>query len=231
MIQVYAYSRVSGVGQADGDGPERQLVAIRRWCHARKGEIAHHYSDTITGKSELANRPQLQQLRDDMIAGDVKVVVIERLDRLARDLMIQEAIIKDFQRNGLTIFSTMEEDLCSTDPTRKLIRQILGAFADYERQMIVDKLASARARKQARGELIYGRAPYGWKKVTRAGKVSLEEDNFEQAILARIWEWRAQGYGYVQIANKLNEQNIPTRDHKQWYSGTVDKVLKRKVAA
>lgn len=229
-MNVYAYTRVSGLSQADGDGPERQLVAVQRWAHTRAASVLRQYSDTITGKSELANRPGLAQLKRDMLEGDVKIVVIEKLDRLARDLMYQESIIKDFQRNGLTIISTMEEDLCSTDPTRKLIRQILGAFSEYERTMIVNKLAEARQRKIERGELIVGKPPYGYKKWRKQSKVLLQEDRFEMAILNRIRGMRNSGYTYKAIADELNSMQIPTRDQGSWFPATVQKILANKVA-
>jgi DNA invertase Pin-like site-specific DNA recombinase len=224
-MNVFAYTRVSGLSQAEGDGPARQLIAIQRWAGARAVEIVRQFNETFTGKSELAHRPMLAQLREEMLAGDVKTVVIEKLDRLARDLLYQEAIIKDFQRHGLTIISTMEEDLCSTDPTRKLIRQILGAFAEYERVMIVNKLAEARQRKQARGDLILGKPPYGYKKRRHDNKVGLEEDRFEQAILNRIRGMRNGGYTYKAIADELNGLAIPTRDSATWFPATVQKIL------
>jgi DNA invertase Pin-like site-specific DNA recombinase len=229
-MNVLAYTRVSGLSQSDGDGPERQFVSIQRWCQTRAATIVSRYNETVTGKSELSHRPVLSQLRADMLKGEIKVVVIEKLDRLARDLMYQEAIIKDFQRHGLTIISTMEEDLCSTDPTRKLIRQVLGAFSEYERSMIVNKLADARQRKAAKGELIMGRAPYGYKKQHRAGKVVLEEDRFEQAILLRIRGMRNGGYTWKAIADELNTMKIPTRENREWFPATVLKILEREQA-
>jgi DNA invertase Pin-like site-specific DNA recombinase len=72
-----------------------------------------------------------------------KLVLVEKLDRLARDLMIQESIIADMQRNQFEIISVVEPDLCSNDTTRKLMRQILGAFSEYEATMIALKLRGA----------------------------------------------------------------------------------------
>src|SRR5207249_7337514 len=82
-------------------------------------------------------RNDSQQLRED--AG-FNWERIEKLDRLARDVVVQETIIADMQRKRFEIRSVTEPDLCSDDPTRTLLRQMMGAFAEYERKMIVLKL-------------------------------------------------------------------------------------------
>jgi len=80
----------------------------------------------------------------------VRTIVIERLDRLARDLMVQETIIADLQKNGFDLISVAEPDLMATDPTRILVRQMMGAVAQYEKSQIVLKLRGARLRKRAK---------------------------------------------------------------------------------
>src|SRR5207249_10420907 len=99
-----------------------------------------------------------QQLRED--AG-FNWERIEKLDRLARDVVVQETIIADMQRKRFEIRSVTEPDLCSDDPTRTLLRQMMGAFAEYERKMIVLKLRGARQRKRQQSGSCEGRKPYG----------------------------------------------------------------------
>jgi DNA invertase Pin-like site-specific DNA recombinase len=90
-------------------------------------------------------------------ADGVKLVLVEKLDRLARDLMVQESILRDLRNDGFSLVSVMEPDLCSDDPTRKLMRQILGAFAEYEKSLIVAKLRGARQRTRAKEGRCEGR--------------------------------------------------------------------------
>lgn len=82
----------------------------------------------IGGTNDLDNRPALQELMVALLSNGVRIVLIQKLDRLARDLMVQESIVADFKRRGFQIISVIEPDLCSDDPTRTLMRQILGAF-------------------------------------------------------------------------------------------------------
>jgi DNA invertase Pin-like site-specific DNA recombinase len=139
---------VSGPGQAaeDRDGPVRQQKAIAEYCEKNGLKVLELYIDKISGTNELGDRPQMMRMMEDIRLGEVRHVVIERLDRLARDLMVQETIIGQAGKYNTTILSTHEPDLCSTDPSRVFVRQIFGAVAQYERGMLVAKLQAARAR-------------------------------------------------------------------------------------
>ena len=116
------------------------------------------------------------------MANGVRTVLIERLDRLARDLMIQEHIIQDLQRRGIALVSVAEPDLCSDDPTRKLMRQIMGAIAEYDKAMVVLKLRGARQRAKAKTGRCEGAKPYG----TKAG----ESDVLDRMRTLRMSECR-----------------------------------------
>ena len=110
-----------------------------------------------------------------LLSSGVLTVIIEKLDRLARDLIVQETILGDMRKRGFELISVAEPDLCSDDPSRKLMRQIMGAIAEYDRDMIVLKLHAARQRVRAKGERCEGGKPFG----ARPG---------EQAIIGRMKE-------------------------------------------
>jgi DNA invertase Pin-like site-specific DNA recombinase len=95
------------------------------------------------------DRPAWSEMVTALHANGVKSIVIEKLDRLARDLMVQEATIADLQKGGFTLISVAEPDLMASDPTRILMRQLMGAVAQYDKNQIVLKLRGARMRKRA----------------------------------------------------------------------------------
>ena len=74
-------------------------------------------------------------------ADGVKLVLVENLSRFARDLMVQEWILHDLTRKGWQLVSVDQPDLCSNEPSRVLMRQMMGAFFQYEKAMIVAKHA------------------------------------------------------------------------------------------
>src|SRR5687767_2720841 len=123
--QAVSYLRVSGKGQSDGDGPERQRQAIARFARSTKLAIVEEFSDIgVSGTKDLSDRPGLARLLDRLESNGMKTVIIERADRLARDLMVQEVILGQFSKIGARILTADGIDLTSEDdPTRRLIRQ------------------------------------------------------------------------------------------------------------
>ena len=218
--KAYAYLRVSGAGQVDGDGYKRQEEAINRYCQANGIEVIAWYKEQETGT--IQDRPQLAKLMVELEhnARGIKTVLIERLDRLARDLMVQEVIIQDFKEQGIQLISTTEgEDLCSNDATRELIRQILGAVAQYDKTMLVLKLKAARDREKVKTGKCEGRKAYG-------------ETEEEKKVLSRIRAMRRtkrgghKGMTLQAIANRLNQEGIATKSGKHWSPAHVYNVLK-----
>lgn len=214
MSGAYAYLRVSGRGQLDGDGFPRQLAAIKKHAAANGIKITRVFREEgVSGTRDLENRPALQDMLVALHSNGTKLVLVERLDRLARDLMIQESIIADMKRHGFEIVSVAEPDLCSDDPSRTLMRHVLGAFAQYERAIIVQKLRGARQRNRAKTGRCEGRKPYG----VRPG---------EAEVVERMKALRAEGMAVDKIAAALNAASVKPRAGEQWYPTSVYRVLK-----
>lgn len=213
MTKAFAYLRVSGKGQIEGDGFPRQLEAIRAYAKEHDIRIVKVFREEgVSGAKDLENRPAFVEMMVALHGNGVKLVLIEKLDRLARDLMVQESILESMRKEGFGLVSVIEPDLCSNDPTRKLMRQILGAFAEYEKTMIVLKLRGARARKRAKEGRCEGAKPYG----TFGG---------EQAIIERMKGLRASGMAYSGIAATLNAEGIKPRRGAKWGGFAVNRIL------
>lgn len=167
----------------------------------------------VSGTKELDDRPALQDLLAALKEGNVKVVILEKLDRLARDLMVQETILSDLMKQGFEVISVCEPDLCSTDPSRVLVRQIFGAIAQYDRAMTVLKLRGARQRMKVREGRCECRKAFG----ARSG---------ESHAIARMRELRSGGMAVDRIAEQLNAEGIATRMGKGWHGMSVSRILK-----
>lgn len=218
MKKAFAYLRVSGKGQVDGDGFTRQGEAIKKYAATHDVKIAKVFREEgVSGTTDMDDRPALQEMLLAMLSNGVKIVIIERLDRVARDLMVQEAIIGDLRKRGIELISTEEPDLCSDEPTRVLLRQFMGAVAQYEKTMIVLKLRGARQRMRAKNGRCDGRKPYGC-------------HDGEKPTLERMKSLRTQGMAVDTIAATLNADKVKTRSGGQWYGSTVNKILKAKAA-
>jgi DNA invertase Pin-like site-specific DNA recombinase len=147
----------------------------------------------------------------------VKLVLVEALHRLARDQVVQELILRDLRKHGFDLIPVMEPDLVEEDannPTRRLVRQILGAINEYEKSMIVLKLRGARIRQKAKTGRCEGAKPYG-------------DLPGEKEVIARMRELRASGVGFDRIAAQLNAEGHKPRRGKQWWGLAVNKILSR----
>ena len=218
MRKAFAYLRVSGKGQVKGDGFPRQLKAIREYAKGQDIRIVKIYREAgVSGTKELENRPALLEMMQALHGNGVKLVLVEKLDRLARDLMIQETIIGDLRKYGFELVSVAEPDLCRDDPTRKLMRQIFGAISEYEKTMIVIKLRGARQRKKARTGRCEGRKPYG-------------HYPGEKRVVERMRALRKEGLGFDRLAVRLTEEGYRTRKGTAWHGFGVNRILSRGVS-
>lgn len=214
-IKAYAYLRVSGKGQVEGDGFTRQAAAVTKYCEASNIKILKTFQDKgQSGTVECMERPAFVEMVAEMMRNDVTTILIEKLDRLGRDLMVQEHIIVDLKNRGITLISAYEPDLCVDDPTRRLLRQIMGAIAEYDKTMTVLKLRGARQRKKKESGRCEGRKPYG----TNPNEV---------APLANMKAWREEGCSLESIARRLDQDGIPPRHGKRWHATSVSRIIER----
>lgn len=214
MTKAYAYCRVSGRGQVEGDGFDRQEQAIWEYAIAHGIETVETYREEgVSGTKGTEDRPAWLRMMAAIINNGVRTVLIEKLDRLARDLLVQETILGDLRRRGITLVPVLEPDLCADDPTRKLLRQFMGAIAEYEKAMIVLKLQGARRRMKAREGRCEGAKPYGF--------YPGEADTLEH-----MRQLAAGGSTPTAIARELDKREIWTRSGGKWHPYVVARILK-----
>lgn len=218
-----AYIRVSGKGQIDGDGPERQRDATRAFADAHQLPLSRtdFFEAGVSGTKELLERPAFTELLEEaevwQARGENVVVLVERLDRLARDLMVQEFLLKECKERNIKVYACDQGilDLASDDidPTRKLIRQVLGALAEWEKSALVLKLKKARDRSKSATGTCEGAKPFG--------SYSGEKD-----ALTSILTFKSQGHSWNWIAKVLNAQGMKPRNSATWTRRAVQSVFK-----
>jgi len=153
--KVVGYIRVSTEQQAQvGTGLRRQQDAIEKFCRDNNFSLERIFSEEGISGTTLRSRVALWDLFRYCEEHRPDAVVVERTDRLARDVIICEQILQFFKELGVALYATdtgtvdwaMAE---STDPTRKLIRQVLAAVAEWERAMVVYRLQAGRFRSRS----------------------------------------------------------------------------------
>lgn len=222
-----AYLRVSTDRQAeDGYGLAVQEAAIKDWAKTNKRRIILWARDEgVSGK--LIDRAGWIDVEDAITSKRAGGVIVYKLDRLARDTMVQETLMQAIWKLGGEVYSTSlsEANLRDdpTDPSRKLIRTIMGAVNAYERDMITLRMMRGRHMKATKGGFAYGSPAFGQRSVNK----TLVKDPTEQATLRRLLELRRAGQSTRQVAATLNAEGRTTKRGKQWTSAGVSDVLRR----
>ena len=226
MKSFVAYCRTSTENQREEKTIELQVESLKEYAESQGIRIQEWFKDD-GASGGLEHRPELARLMVYLEGNpEVKGILIYKLDRLARDLYIQEGLIKEFAKLEKEVVSTLEPDLASNDPFRKAFRQMLGVFAEFEKAMITLRMKNGRERAVAKGRW-HGGQVYGYD--TKDGKLLLNEKEAE--VVRKIFYLRRyKSLTPARIARLLNEQGIQTkRKTSKWRQLTVSKILNNKI--
>jgi DNA invertase Pin-like site-specific DNA recombinase len=157
-----AYLRTSSrtnVG-ADKDSDKRQRAAIEAYARAAGYEIIDTFYDAaVSGADPVGERTGFAEMLERLMSNGARMIIIESPDRFARDLMVQLAGHDMLKAKGISLVAASAPTHFIEDtPTAILVRQVLGAIAEFEKTTLVAKLAAARRRKRiATGKKVEGR--------------------------------------------------------------------------
>src|SRR5271154_5458765 len=178
-LRVAVYARVSTIG--NGQSPEMQLRELREHCDRRGWQISCEYVDEgISGSKE--KRPRLDTLMADAHRRKFDAVIVWRFDRFARSVSHLLRALETFNALGIA-FVSLSENVDTTTPTGKMIFTVLGAVAELERSLIVERVRAGLRNARAKGK--------------RLGRPRAVVD------ASRIAALRAQGLGWKKIAAEL----------------------------
>lgn len=222
--KAFAYLRVSGKGQIDGDGFPRQRECVNRYAKRNGIVIEREFVEKgVSGTKDAFDREALTDLFVAIKSNGVRLVLVEMASRLARDLMVGEILLGEFRKLGVRVISaecgtdlTVEDN----DPTKKLIRQVLGAISEWQKSVDVQKLRAARVRIRKAGGRCEGQKPYG-------------QTEAERGVIELMRNFRSSGASIAEVANKLNEQGIKPRNETRagkpalWHPTMVQRILAR----
>lgn len=167
MTKAVAYMRTSsatGVG-GDKDSEPRQRAAIAAYAAEAGYEIADddwYYDPKVKGADPVTSRPGFASMLERIASNGVRTVIVESPDRFARDLAVQLAGHDYLKKLGVVLIpASAPEHFIEDTPTAVLVRQVLGAIAEFEKASLVAKLHAARTRKRQRtGKKVGGRKNY-----------------------------------------------------------------------
>lgn len=221
-MRLVGYARVSTENQKEEGTIEIQRAALIEYAEAKSYDLVQIFSDNgISGAKDLDNRPGLSEMFDYLESQtDISGVLIFKLDRLARDLYIQEHLLRKLQDMNRALVSVKEPDICSNDPMRKAFRQFMGIVSELEKSFITMRLSGGRINKARKGSYAGGCPAYGYNAKNKELAV-----NAEQADIIKNIFYLRDFYSLREIANYLNQKGIPSARGRRWYAGTVKYIL------
>lgn len=223
------YARVSTERQAERGTIGSQVQALRAHLAAAGEELAAEYRDDGHSGARL-DRPGLDALRDAAEAGLFEVVYCLSPDRLARSYAYQVLILDELARLGVAVRFTDAPVLDQDDPQARLLTQVQGVIAEYERAKIGERYRRGKLFRSRAGEVISRKAPYGYRRIPRGpdGPAHLEIFEPEAAVARRIFAARAAGTTIRQICRQLNADAVPTPTGSRavWGTSTINRLLR-----
>lgn len=221
-LKLVGYCRVSTDNQKEEGTIEIQEKSLKKYANKNNYDLIKIFKDNGVSGS-LENRPGLAELFNFIETNkEIEGVLIFKLDRLARDLYIQEHLFKKLELLNVKLLSIKEKNLDSKDPMRKAFRQFMGIVSELEKAFITMRLSGGRINKAQKGGFAGGVTALGY--LSKDKELIIDKEQAE--IIKLIFSMkRYKRMGLREIARELNEKGIPSPRGKRWYGGTIKYIL------
>jgi site-specific DNA recombinase len=221
-VSAALYARVSTQRQAqDGDSLEAQEDRVREFCRSNDyGEPVLYVERGRSGRK--AQRPELNRLLTDARAGDINLVVVYKIDRIARNIRDFWRIVGELEDAGCRVVS-LREQIDTKTPQGRMMLGLIAGIAEMEAESIRTRSKDAAARKRERGSRNGGPAPYGYQ---RDGKTP---DPTTAMFVQRIFAGYAAGLTQFRLMREFNEERVPTKNGGAWQQSTIRNILRNPI--
>jgi DNA invertase Pin-like site-specific DNA recombinase len=221
--KAFAYLRVSSKNQLNGDGFDRQLSAIQDYAKRHGHKIVQVFEEEgVSGSTDETARPAFQSMIAEILRDGTRTIILERLDRLARQYRIQEHLVIYLASKGIELISAdTGENITRAihdDPMKKALIQVQGIFAELEKGLLSKKLRKAREKIRATGKKVEGRKSYS---------ELAPELVKEIRRLRRKPRNKGRRKTYAEIATILNERGIRTLTGKEFTHKTIYEIVRK----
>ena len=228
-MRVALYARVSTESQQARGTIGSQLAVLRDRVGVEGEEVIAEFCDDGHSGARL-DRPGLDALRDAAQAGLIERVWCLSPDRLARVYAYQVIVLDELARHGVGVRFTDAPPL-DDDPQAKLLTQVQGVIAEYERAKIAERYRRGKLFRSRAGEVLAWRTPYGYRRQPRDAHnpARLEVFEPEAAIVRRIFhDYVHGGHSLREIIRRLAADQVPppTGRDRLWRPSTLSNLLR-----
>jgi site-specific DNA recombinase len=220
-----AYARVSTREQStEGHSLAAQEARLRSLAQSQGVELGRVFVDAGYSAGTL-KRPAVRDLLAAIERGEVSALYVTRLDRLCRSLADLLGIVRLCEKHNVALISA-SESIDTGSPAGRMLVSMLGAFAEFERARIAERIADVAFDLRSRRKVYCRHQPFGYK---RDGS-TLVPDARQQAALATLRHMHSEGASYRQMAAWLTENGIQPKG-RAWYASSVRDILRSRMNA
>jgi site-specific DNA recombinase len=225
-MRVAIYTRISTDEDHQPFSLESQELRLRSYIASQEGwELVRIFTDQASGA--MMEREDLQRALREARAGRFDLLLVYRVDRFSRRLRGLVELLDNLDKAGVC-FRSATEPFDTSTPAGRMMVQMLGVFAEFERATIIDRVVAGMERRAARGAWNHGVSPYGYSVDKPTGFLTVRDD--EAVLVPLIFSrYVHDRLGAREIANLLNHDGHRTRAGKPWSHAAVLTILKNPV--
>jgi len=222
--RVVAYIRVSSEDQAtSGVSLDAQAARIAAYATAMGWDLAEVVRDAGSSAKSL-KRPGMKRILDGVRGGEIGRVIALKLDRLTRSTRDLADLLETFAKCDAALVS-VSESLDTSSAAGRMVTNMLGVVAQWEREAIAERTAAALSHKRDTGA-VYGPVAFGYR---REGDALIPNVD-EQAALRQAIRMDREGASFRAIAAMLTERGSKPHRGKAWYASSVRAMLRSRIA-
>jgi site-specific DNA recombinase len=225
-MRIATYSRISTDEERQPHSLGAQADRLAAYCASQEEwRIVRRYEDQMTGT--ILERPGLQDALAAAKAGRFDLLLVFRVDRLARSVRALAQILAELDEAGVG-FRSATEPFDTTTPAGRMMVQMLGVFAEFERATIIERISAGMERKARQGGWVPGTPPVGYRIASDSG--FLEPVPEQADLVRRVFAlYTEQRLGTRTLANLLNEEGARTARGRLWSGASIQAVLENPV--
>lgn len=225
MLETGIYVRVSTEEQAqEGYSIRAQEQKLKDYSRIKEWGVYKVYiDDGISGKN-IEDRPAVQEMITDIQNGKVNNVLVFKIDRLTRNTADLIYLVNLFNAYDCA-FNSLSESIDTQTASGRMFIKIIGIFAEFERENIIERTKIGFERKVREGYTLATRTPsYGYDR--KIGEKIQTINEFEASIVREVFDMFVnKNMSCLEIANNLNERKIPTKENAVWHTRTIKNML------
>jgi len=226
-MKAVVYIRTSSLKEEDSISQNLQEDACRNFIKDQGYQYCQTFFDNNVSGAKLV-RNAFESMKEYICENNISKVIVYRRDRLARGVFEQAFLEKELLVNKCDVESATEHMLNEKDPSAILMREIIGAFAGYERRVITERTLHGKAMKLKKLQRSNTK-PVSLDDVTIGGSRAFGTDNEKHLqIVKAIFSMRKMGWGLRMIASHLNNAGYKAPRGGKWHTSSVNYILKNR---